>query len=325
MSVAVHHAAQSIDPVLITKLDQLRPFIGNTPLFPLHDFVPEGVQLFAKLEWQQYGGSVKSRPAFAIFERAIRNGFLAARAKRSRSSGQRLLDASSGNTAIAYAHIGRALGIGVTIVLPENASIERKEILKTLGVDIIYSSPYGGTDEAQQLAKELAERHPEKYYYADQYNNPANIQAHSDHTAQEIWDQTSGDITHFITGLGTTGTFTGTSLGLRSYSDHIQHIALQPETALHGLEGWKHLETAKVPGIYDPQIVDVHRAVSTEDSYHMLKRAVDKAGLLLSPSAAAALSGAVQLGHEIESGTIVTVFADNAEKYSEVYKKLFHV
>jgi len=229
------------------KLEKLRPFIGKTPLFPLHQLLSnKKIELWAKLEWQQYGGSVKARPAFAIFEDAVRSGFLA--------DGQSLLDASSGNTAIAYAHIGRALGIPVTIVLP---------------------------------------------------------------------CQTKSQITHFVAGLGTTGTFVGTSIGLNHYNPTIQNIALQPETALHGLEGWKHLETARVPGIYENHLVDYHRSVTTESAYAMIKRVAMEAGLLLSPSAGAALAGAVHVADELDSGIIVTVLADNADKYSETLKSLF--
>lgn len=307
----VQHSTQE---KLLTGLSRLEAFIGNTPLFPMR-FSSEKVRVYAKLEWQQLGGSVKTRPAFQIIKQAALDGCL--------DENRHLLDASSGNTGIAYAHIGAALGIPVTLVLPENASRERKQLLKALGTTIIYTSAFGSTDEAQEKAQELASQHPDRYFYANQYGNPSNWQAHYEHTAIEIWRQTSGQLTHFITGLGTTGTFVGTAKRLRELNPDISTITLQPETALHGLEGWKHLETAKVPTIYDRTVATENRVISTLAAYERLQKTSREEGLLLSPSAAANLQGALDLAKELEEGMIVTIFPDDALKYMDLYQQLF--
>ncbi len=308
--------SHKIDNQLLQRVNQIGKFIGNTPLFPLnHIFQKKGVSIYAKFEWQQLGGSVKARPAFNIIKQAITNGHL--------HKGKHLLDATSGNTGIAYATVGATLGIPVTIVIPENASEERKLILKSLGAELIYTSKFDATDGAQAKAKELFSERPDLYYYADQYANDANWQAHYHTTANEILSQTQGSVTHFVAGLGTTGTFVGTTRGLKELNPTIQAISLQPETALHGLEGWKDLETARIPKIYDPALADRNLHVTTGASYDLIKRVAKEEGLLLSPSAAANLSGAIQVANEIDKGTVVTVFADNAEKYGEVLKQLF--
>ena len=298
------------------RLLQIEALVGNTPLMPIRNLHQNSkVKIFAKAEWQQIGGSVKSRPAFSIIRTAIENGDL--------NEERHLLDATSGNTGIAYAAIGEELGIPVTLCLPENASVERKELLASLGANIIYTSRFESTDGAQEKARTLSLLEPEKYYYADQYNNDANWQAHYHGTALEIFQQSNQEITHFIAGLGTTGTFVGTSRRLKELNPAIQTIALHPETALHGLEGWKHLETAKVPGIYDDQIADENRLADTLAAYDMVKAAAEKEDLLLSPSAAANLAGAVRLAEEIDEGVIVTIFPDNADKYGEVIEHIF--
>ncbi|WP_420581426.1 PLP-dependent cysteine synthase family protein [Reichenbachiella sp.] len=290
--------------------------IGNTPLYELQHISPKkSVRILAKLEWMQFGGSVKARPAYNIIKQAVLNGDL--------GQGKILLDASSGNTAIAYATIGARLGIPVTICLPENASWERKMLLKGLGVSIVYTSKFGSTDEAQEKAMELYENEPDKYFLADQYGNENNWKAHYDTTSEEIISKVNGSLTHFVTGLGTTGSFTGISKRLKEVNEGITTIALQPDGALHGLEGWKDMETAKVPGIYDPSLADRFMNVDTFDAYETLKLAAKKEGLMISPSAAANLKGALQLAEEIDEGVIVTLFPDNAEKYSEVIKSLF--
>lgn len=290
--------------------------IGNTPLYELQHISPKkSVRILAKLEWMQFGGSVKARPAYNIIKQAVLNGDL--------GQGKILLDASSGNTAIAYATIGARLGIPVTICLPENASWERKMLLKGLGVSIVYTSKFGSTDEAQEKALELYQNEPDKYFLADQYGNENNWKAHYDTTSEEIISKVNGSLTHFVTGLGTTGSFTGISKRLKEVNEGIATIALQPDGALHGLEGWKDMETAKVPGIYDPSLADRFMNVDTFDAYETLKLAAKKEGLMISPSAAANLKGALQLAEEIDEGVIVTLFPDNAEKYSEVIKSLF--
>jgi len=308
-------AIHSKPDTLAENVNDLGNFIGNTPLYPVRALHKnEDVRIFAKVEWQQFGSSVKARPAYRIIRDAVENGTL----DRDRI----LLDASSGNTGIAYAHMGASLGIPVTLCLPENASIERKNILKALGVDLRFTSRMGGTDEAQQIAKEIHENDPGKYFYADQYSNDSNWKAHFDSTAPEIWNQTGGNITHFITGLGTTGTFTGTGRRLKQYKPGIRLISVQPELAMHGLEGWKHMETAQVPSIYDASLADEHRTISTEEAHDVLKLAANEEGLLLSPSSAANLAAALKLARELEEGTIVTVFPDDGSKYGEIIDNL---
>lgn len=299
----------------VYHLQQVSRLIGNTPLFPISNvYQKKGVQIYAKLEWQQLGGSVKSRPAFGIISDAIHNGLL--------KKGKRLLDATSGNTGIAYAAIARSLGLEVTLCLPENASPERKRILKDLGADLIFTSRFESTDGARQVARDIAAQYPERYFYADQYSNIHNWKAHYNTTALEIWHQTGQQITHFVAGLGTTGTFTGTGRRLKSLNEHIRVIGLQPDNPMHGLEGWKHLETAEIPAIYDAAIADEFREIDTLEAYDMMGEIARKEGMLVSPSAAANLIGAIAVAESIESGVVVTTFADNADKYSEVLDML---
>ncbi|SMO52174.1 PLP-dependent cysteine synthase family protein [Fodinibius sediminis] len=301
---------------LTQKSEELGSYIGQTPLFPIqHLYTSRQVKIFAKLEWQQFGDSVKARPAYRIMRKAIKQGTLHEEVQ--------LLDASSGNTGIAYAHIGAALGIPVTLCLPENASDERKRILKALNVNIEFTDRGGGTDVAQHVAREMYERAPDRYYYADQYSNPGNWQAHYNTTGPEILKQTNGKVTHFICGLGTTGTFTGTGRLLKEYKSDIRLIGLQPDLAMHGLEGWKHLETAHSPSIYDASLADDIRAVSTERAHQLITLTARKEGVLISPSSAANLAGALELAGELEEGVIVTVFPDDLSKYGEILTQLF--
>jgi cysteine synthase B len=261
----------------------------------------------------QLSGSVKARAGYTIFKAAIDSGVL--------SREKILLDATSGNTGIAYATIGKQLDITVTLCLPENASAERKEILKSLGADIIYTSRFEGTDGAQQVAKALADEYPDKYFYADQYKNDNNWKAHYYSTAPEITEALPS-ITHFVAGLGTTGTFTGTGRRLKEINPVIHLTSLQPDNPLHGLEGWKHMETAIVPKIYDDTLADQNLEVSTEETYEIIKAAYHYEHLLLSPSAAANLAGAMKVAEKSEHGIVVTILPDNADKYSDVIKKL---
>ncbi|WP_306640812.1 PLP-dependent cysteine synthase family protein [Sanyastnella coralliicola] len=295
----------------VERFHELQHYVGNTPLYPITKLSPNPkVKIYAKLEWQQMGGSVKARPAYNIMKEAIESGKL--------NEGKHLLDATSGNTGIAYAVFASVAGIPLTLAVPGNVTKERKNILQALGVNLIFTSPFESTDGSQREALALASAEPDKYFYADQYNNDNNWKAHYNSTADEIIRQTGGQITHFVAGLGTTGTFTGTSRKLKEYDPSIQVIGLQPETALHGLEGWKHLETAKVPGIYDDQLADDIQGVDTLGAYEVLKDAARYESLFLSPSSAANLLGAILLAEKIEEGTIVTVFPDDATKYSEV-------
>ncbi len=290
--------------------------IGNTPLVDLSNLVvnPQ-VTILAKQEWQQLGGSIKARPAFNIIKQAIFGGQLL--------PGQHLLDASSGNTGIAYAIIGEALGIPVTICLPQNASSERINLLKKHKVEIIFTSPFGSTDEAQVKALMLSRQNPDKYFYADQYANENNWRAHYQTTANEILKQSDNRLTHFVCGLGTTGTFVGTGRRLKEKNSSITLVSLQPSLALHGLEGWKHLSTATVPPIYDRSIADYSLEVSTESAYEMIKKVDDTYGYKISPSSAANLVGSTQVAESITSGVIITMFPDNADNYGEVMKQIF--
>jgi cysteine synthase B len=299
-----------INESLLEKARSLRRQVGNTPLHRFTRlFSKNNVQLYAKKEWKQLGGSVKSRPAYYIFLAAIENGWL--------NENKILLDATSGNTGIAYAAIGKELGIKVTLCLPENASKERKEILRSLGAEIIPTSKFEGTDGAQQVAKELAIKYPGKYFYADQYKNENNWKAHYHTTAEEIYHELPG-ITHFVAGLGTTGTFTGTGRKLKEYIPDIHLTSLQPDSALHALEGWKHMETAVVPSIYDPSLADENLEISTEEAYDVLKATLNLEGLLVSPSSAANIAGAIKVAERLEKGIVVTVLPDNADKYGDV-------
>ena len=289
--------------------------VGNTPI---HHFSEQlignsNIRLVGKMEWMQIGGSVKARAAYAIIRHAIESGRL--------NEKTILLDATSGNTGIAYAAIAKEVGIKVSLCLPSNASIERKQILTDLGVDIIYTSPLEGTDGSQQVARELVKENEDKYFYADQYKNENNWKAHYNTTAPEIVNQVP-TITHFVAGMGTTGTFVGTGRRLREIDPMIRLIAFQPDSALHGLEGWKHLETAVVPKIYDPSVADEIIEITTEESYEMLQRVYDMENLLLSPSSAANIAGALKVASKITEGTIVTILPDNSDKYSEVVNKL---
>lgn len=308
---------EEASPSLLNRVETLKPFVGNTPLFPLSHISPKpGVKIMAKLEWQQMGGSVKARPAFEMIKSAIENNTL--------DADKRLLDASSGNTGIAYATFARSLGLDLTLCLPENASKERKMLLQALGANLLYTSPFGSTDEAQEKAVELKNNQPETYYYADQYANDANWQAHYRHTGAEIMDQTNGQVTHFTAGLGTTGTFTGTGRYLKEVDNGVKLVSLQPDAAMHGLEGWKHLPTAKVPAFYDSKVADDNFYISSEEAFEWVKMAADKEGLLISPSSAANLAGAYKIAENINEGVVVTIFPDNLEKYGEVIETIFN-
>jgi len=297
----------------LKALAEIEKNIGNTPLYSFRRYLNKpDVEVFAKLEWEQIGNSIKARAAFSIIKDAILSGQL--------EKGKELLDATSGNTGIAYASICSQLDIQTTLCIPENASHERKEILKKLGAHLIYTSKFELTEGAQKYAKTLYEKNPNRYFYADQYSNDRNWKAHYCGTAEEIFKQTKGKITHFVSGLGTTGTFVGTVRKLKKLKPSIQAVALQPDVALHGLEGWKHLESVGTPKIYDATLADEIKTVSTEEAHNLILKIAKSEDLLLSPSSAANLLGAFKVAKEIEKGVIVTVLPDNAEKYSEVIK-----
>lgn len=289
----------------------LEASIGNTPLIRLRHItkdLPENVEIFAKAEYLNPGGSVKDRAALAMIIAGEKSGLL--------TKGKTILDATSGNTGIAYAMIGAARGYKVTLTLPKNASPERKRILKIYGAEIIETDAMQGTDGAQILAKELYRQHPDKYFYPDQYNNEANWKAHYTTTAHEIWWQTHGEITHFVAGLGTTGTFVGNTKRLKELNPNLRAYSVQPDSPLHGLEGMKHLDSARVPGIYDASLADENLEIATEDAQGMTRRLAREEGLFVGISSGANVFAALRLAEKLkDKSVIVTVLCDGGGKY----------
>jgi S-sulfo-L-cysteine synthase (O-acetyl-L-serine-dependent) len=283
--------------------------IGRTPLVRLHQFEREtpGVELYGKAEWQNPGGSVKDRAAARMILDGEASGAL--------THGKTILDATSGNTGIAYAMVGAARGYRVTLCLPDNASSERKAMLAALGAQLVLTSPLEGTDGAIREARRMHAADPDRYFYPDQYNNDGNWRAHYDTTAPEIIEQTSGRLTHFVAGLGTSGTFIGTGRRLRRFNPKIRLISFQPAGPFHGLEGLKHMDSAIVPGIYDPTLADEDLRVSSERAYTLVRRLAREEGLLAGISSGAALAVSLDVARRLESGVIVTIFPDGAEKY----------
>ena len=289
----------------------LEAAVGNTPLIRLRSVtseLPESVEVYAKAEYLNPGGSVKDRAALAMILTGEASGEL--------TKEKTIIDATSGNTGIAYAMLGAARGYPVTLVLPKNASAARKRIVKLYGAEIIETDPMSGTDAAQIVAREMAEKDPAKYFYPDQYNNEANWKAHFATTAPEIWWQTQGRVTHFVAGLGTTGTFIGTARRLKEFNPDLHAISIQPESPLHGLEGMKHLETAIVPGIYDTRVADENSAVSTEDAQAMTRRLACEEGLFVGPSAGANVFAAIEVAKKLGGdAVVVTILCDGGGKY----------
>jgi cysteine synthase B len=286
--------------------------IGNTPLLRLERLGPNfpNAEFYGKAEWFNPGGSVKDRPALEMIRDAERTGKL--------KPGQTILDATSGNTGIAYAMIASALGYRVKLCLPTSASEERKKILHAFGAELVFTPGDEGSDGAIIRAREIVAAEPDAYFYLDQYGNDSNWRAHYKTTANEIWEQTGGKITHFVAGLGTSGTFMGTTRRLKELNPAIRCISLQPDASFHGLEGWKHMATAIVPPIYDATLADANLEVGTEEAYRLVKRAAREEGLLLSPSAAAALEGCFQVASRLaadEHAVIVTILPDSGSKY----------
>jgi S-sulfo-L-cysteine synthase (O-acetyl-L-serine-dependent) len=288
--------------------------IGNTPLLRLDQVTRDlpGVVLLGKAEWYNPGGSVKDRAAANIVAEGRRKGLL--------RPGKILLDATSGNTGIAYAMLGSAEGFPVTLCMPENVSRERKQILQGYGANILYTDPADGSDGAIRMARELAAKHPDQYFYADQYSNEANWKAHYCHTANEIWHQTQGRITHFVSMLGTSGTFVGTTRRLKELNPSVKCISLQPDAPFHGIEGAKHMASAIVPKIYDATLADDNLEIGTEDAYAMARNLSRNAGLLVGISAAAAVVGCLKIAQGFqrrgnEEAVIVTILCDSGDKY----------
>ena len=290
--------------------DGLESHVGNTPLLPLRRVtrnLPPQIQIFAKAEWFNPGGSVKDRPALNIIRAAIANGDL--------TSGKRLLDSTSGNMGISYTTFGAALGIPVTLCVPANASPERITILRALGAEVILTDPSEGSDGAILVARKMAAEKPDLYWYANQYNNDANWQAHYLTTGPEILAQTNGQITHFVVGLGTSGTLMGVGRYLRERLTNVKIIAFQPDASFHGLEGLKHMPSAIKPGIYDPELADENLEISTEDAHVMTLRLAREEGLLVGVSAGAAMVAALQVANRLTQGVVVTIFPDSGDKY----------
>jgi S-sulfo-L-cysteine synthase (O-acetyl-L-serine-dependent) len=287
---------------------RLLELIGNTPLIDLSGLTGKpAVKLYAKAEFANPGGSVKDRPALAMIEDAGRRGLWAC--------GRRLLDATSGNTGIAYAMIGAARGIPVTLCLPGSASPERKKILRAYDAELRITDPMAGSDGAILEARRLVAEEPERWVYLDQYSNPENWRSHHRTTGPEIWEQTGGAITHFVTGLGTSGTFMGVGRYLRETSAGIRLISVEPDSPLHGLEGMKHMASAIVPPIYDPALADEARELPTERAYRMVKRLARESGLLVGVSSGANVAAALDVAADLKAGTVVTILCDGADKY----------
>jgi cysteine synthase B len=287
----------------------LLQLIGNTPLVSFQRVARgvEPVRVYAKAEWYNPGGSVKDRAALSMILDGERRGLLTHK--------KTIIDATSGNTGIAYAMIAAERGYKVKLALPSNASIERKQSLIAYGAELIFTDPHEGTDGAQRYVKNLVESDPEKYFYPDQYNNDANWKAHYETTAMEIWRQTEGRVTHFVTGVGTSGTFMGVTRRLKELNPAIQCFSMQPDSPLHGLEGLKHMPTALVPGIYEPEIADGQIEVATEDAHQMVLRLAREEGLLVGVSSGANLVAALNVARKLKDGVVVTIFCDSAAKY----------
>ena len=293
------------------KVDSALDLIGDTPLVEIHKItegiVPSRVRIFAKLEGFNPGGSVKDRPALRMVQEGIRTGKL--------RPGKTILDSTSGNTGIALALIGRILGYPVELIVPANVSVERKKIIYAYGAKVTYSDPLEGSDGAIRLCRQILDENPGKYFKPDQYFNPMNPQAHYDTTGPEIYRQTNQTITHFIAGIGTGGTVMGTGRYLKEMNPAIQVIAVEPDDALHGLEGLKHMASSIVPGIYHEEELDEKISVATDDAYAMVYRLSQEEGLLVGQSSGAALFAALKIARKLRSGTIVTLFPDFGDKY----------
>lgn len=288
--------------------------IGNTPLVRIREIGQEfpqiksgRVKIYAKIEYFNPGGSVKDRAAFRMIREGLKSGQL--------TPGKTILDSTSGNTGVAYAMIGAALQFPVELVMPENVSQQRKQIVTTFGAKITYSSPMEGSDGAIRLARKLLQENPEKYFMPDQYNNEFNAQAHADSTAPEIWRQTEGKVTHFIATIGTGGTVMGTGRGLKGFNKNIRVIAVEPDNALHGLEGLKHMATSIVPGIYKEEQLDGKISMPTEPAYEMAERLAREEGLIVGHSSGAAMVAALMTAQTLKEGVVVTLFPDHGDRY----------
>lgn len=312
MSLQPYTAIPSLSPLPVTRTHDITAAIGNTPLLRLARMeevydLPSGVELYAKAEYFNPGGSVKDRAALAMIRDGERRGLLV--------SGKVVLDASSGNTGIAYAMIGASLGYRVEICLPESASPERKQLLRLYGATTVNTPAESGTDGAILEARRRYAAEPDRYFYPDQYSNPANWQAHYYGTAPEIWEQTGGRVTHFVSVVGTSGTFVGTSRRLKRYRPSIEVVEVQPDSSFHGLEGMKHMASALVPSIYDPTLADSRMTIGTEDAQEITRSLAKYEGILAGPSGGAGVLAAINVGKSLKEGVLVTVLPDGGNRY----------
>lgn len=296
-------------------VDNVTELIGNTPLVRLRSFESElpGVEIWCKCEFMNPGGSVKDRAAFRMMSDGVASGQL--------TRDKEVIDSTSGNTGIAYSLIGASLGFKVTLVLPGNVSWARRKISEAFGTKLVFSSPMEGSDGAINLCRKLVDELPDRYFYPNQYGNESNPAAHYDGTGREIWEQTGGRVTHFVAGIGTSGTVMGTSRRLKDYNRDIKTFAAEPDEALHGLEGLKHMASSIVPGIYHPETLDGVLPISTEEAWDVCERLSREEGLLVGHSSGAGVAGCVRLGRQLvaegKRGVIVTVFPDRADRYFE--------
>ena len=301
MTVATSSAARRYSSIL--------ELIGNTPLIRLASFETglRNVELYAKAEWKNPGGSVKDRPAARMIADAERSGAL--------TRDKIILDATSGNTGIAYAMIGAASGYRVRLCMPENVTPERKKVLRAFGAEVVFTSPMDGSDGAIIKAREMYAANPERYFYPDQYKNDGHWRSHFDTTGPEILEQTEGRLTHFVAGLGTSGTFVGVGRRLRQAKPTVRLVSVQPDSPLHGLEGLKHMDSAIVPGIYDPTLADEDLRVGTEESFDLVRRLARQEGLLVGISSGANLAGALRVARDTADAVIVVIFCDAGDRY----------
>lgn len=296
-------------------LENIAEHVGGTPLVKIHRCIPEfkGVEIYAKLDWFNPGGSVKDRPALGMIRAAIEEGQM--------SRERPLIDSTSGNTGIAYSMVGAALGYPIALVMPKNVSTARKRITAAYGAEQIFSDPMEQSDGAIRKVRELVENEPERYFYPDQYSNDNNPKAHAESTAVEVYEQSHGRITHFVAGLGTSGTIMGTRRGLKAIDPKIQAVAVEPAEAFHALEGLKHMESSIVPAIYDESVLDRKLSITTDDGWDWAERLGKEEGILAGHSAGAALAGALVVARELEergeTGFVVALFPDRADRYYE--------
>jgi cysteine synthase B len=308
-------AHETVRRARLRVAERITDLVGNTPIVRLRSFdrATPGVEIWAKCEFFNPGGSVKDRAAYQMITDAIRSGALA--------PGKTIIDSTSGNTGVAYSLIGGALGYPVTLVMPENVSWARKKITQAFGTELVYSSPMEGSDGAIFLCRKMVAENPEKYFYPDQYSNASNPLAHYLGTGREIWEQTDGRVTHFVTGIGTSGTVMGTGRRLKAYRKDIHVAAVEPDDSLHGLEGLKHMASSLVPGIYHPEELDEIIAMPTDEAWDVADRLAKDEGLLVGHSSGGSMAGALRLARRLvaqgKQGVIVTLFPDRAERYFE--------